>query len=222
MRALRANVKPAHCKFKGRTFSANFLPLQAPVFFPQPTILALGRCQRLLNRFLYGHLHMKQQPRYAFSTVVRYTAVLPSCKQFIECRVRSTAIKHTSGHVVFWPQPVGSLPLAQNAWHICMYIRSSSTLRMRALRANVKPAHCKFKGRTFSAHFFVTQQTPVFLPQLTILALRRCQRLLNRSLYGHLHMKQQHAMRFYGESYAIQRPCCSPVNSLSAVFGLLS
>ena len=27
----------------------------------------------------------------------------------------------------------------------------SSTLRMRALRANVKPAHCKFKGRTFSA-----------------------------------------------------------------------
>ena len=71
MRALRANVKPAHCKFKGRTFSANFLPLQAPVFFPQPTILALGRCQRLLNRFLYGHLHMKQQPRYAFSTVNR-------------------------------------------------------------------------------------------------------------------------------------------------------
>ena len=75
MRALRANVKPAHCKFKGRTFSANFLPLQAPVFFPQPTILALGRCQRLLNRFLYGHLHMKQQPRYAFSTY----AMRPCC-----------------------------------------------------------------------------------------------------------------------------------------------
>ena len=74
MRALRANVKPAHCKFKGRTFSANFLPLlaqQTPVFFPQPAILALGRCQRLLNLFLYGHLHMKQQPRYAFSTVNR-------------------------------------------------------------------------------------------------------------------------------------------------------
>ena len=50
-------------------------------------------------------------------SIVRYAAVLPSCKQFIECRVRSTAIKHTSGHVAFWPQPVGSLPLAQNAWH---------------------------------------------------------------------------------------------------------
>ena len=38
--------------------------------------------------------------------------------------------------------------------YICIYIsvrRVSSTLRMRALRANVKPAHCKFKGRTFSA-----------------------------------------------------------------------
>ena len=33
-------------------------------------------------------------------------------------------------------------------------------------------------------------------------------------------MKQQHAMRFYGESYAIKRP---PVNSLlSALFGLVS
>ena len=118
MRALRANVKPAHCKFKGRTFSANFLPLQAPVFFPQPTILALGRCQRLLNRFLYGHLHINNNHVMRFlQSIVRYAAVLPSCKQFIECRVPSTAIKHTSGHVAFWPQPVGSLPLAQNAWH---------------------------------------------------------------------------------------------------------
>ena len=37
--------------------------------------------------------------------------------------------------------------------YMYIYIRSSSTLRMRALRANVKPAHCKFKGRTFSANF---------------------------------------------------------------------
>ena len=35
----------------------------------------------------------------------------------MECRVRSTVIKHTAEHVTFWPQPVGSLPLAQNAWH---------------------------------------------------------------------------------------------------------
>ena len=41
--------------------------------------------------------------------------MLPSCQQFIESRVRS--IKHTAGYVAFLPQPVGSLPLAQNAWH---------------------------------------------------------------------------------------------------------
>ena len=123
MRALRANVKPAHCKFKGRTVSANFSPLltqQTPVFFPQPTILALRRCQRLLNRSPYGHLHMKQQHAMRFygeSYAIATTAVLPSCQQFIECRVRSTVIKHTARHVAFWPQPVGSLPLAQNAWH---------------------------------------------------------------------------------------------------------
>ena len=132
MRALRANVMTAHCKFKGRTFSANFLPLlaqQTPVFFPQPTILALGRCQRLLNRFLYGHLHMKHVMRF-LQSIVRYTAVLPSCKQFIECRVRSTAIKHTSGYVAFWPQPVGSLPLAQNAWHCTSYYKYTYSIYM--------------------------------------------------------------------------------------------
>ena len=48
---------------------------------------------------------------------IMITAVLPSCQQFIEYPVRSTVIKHTAGHVAFWPQPVGSLPLAQNAWH---------------------------------------------------------------------------------------------------------
>ena len=130
MRALRANVKPAHCKFKGRTFSANFsllLTQQTPVFFPQPTIFALGRCQRLLNRSPYGHLHMKQQPLllcvfYGES----YAIQRPSCKQFIECRVRSTVIKHTAGHVAFWPQPVGSLPLAQNAWHCTSIIQETS------------------------------------------------------------------------------------------------
>ena len=48
-----------------RTFSP-LLTHQMPVLFPQTTILALGRCQPLLNDSLYGHLHMKQ-PRYAFS-----------------------------------------------------------------------------------------------------------------------------------------------------------
>ena len=47
--------------------------------------------------------------------------MLPSCQQFIEYRVRCTVIKHTAGHVAFWQQPVGSLPLAQNAWHCTSY-----------------------------------------------------------------------------------------------------
>ena len=66
---------------------------------------------------------MKQQHAMRFygeSYAIATTAVLPSCQQFIECRVRSTVIKHTARHVAFWPQPVGSLPLAQNA---CSYIQ---------------------------------------------------------------------------------------------------
>ena len=43
-------------------------------------------------------------------------------KQFIECRVQSTVIKRTEGS---GPQPVGSLPLAQNAWH-CTSIYNST------------------------------------------------------------------------------------------------
>ena len=54
-------------------------------------------------------------PRADNASILRYTTA--SCKQFIECRVQSTVIKHTAGRVEFWPQPVGSLPLAQNAWH---------------------------------------------------------------------------------------------------------
>ena len=62
---------------------------------------------------------MKQQPRYAFSTVTgeSYAIQRPCCHPVNECSVRSTVIKHTAEHVAFWPQPVGSLPLAQNAWH---------------------------------------------------------------------------------------------------------
>ena len=57
-------------------------------------------------------------PRKHNASIVRYTtAVLPSCKQFSECHVQSTVIKHTVESVAFLPQPVGSLPLAQNAWH---------------------------------------------------------------------------------------------------------
>ena len=75
-----------------RTFSP-LLTRQMPVLFPQTTILVLGRCQLLLNDSPYGHLHIKQQPRYAFSTVNRtpiyissYTmGVLPSCILNVQC-----------------------------------------------------------------------------------------------------------------------------------------
>ena len=57
-------------------------------------------------------------PRKHNASIVRYTtAVLPSCKQCVEWRVQSPVIKHTAGRVAFLPQPVGLLPLAQNAWH---------------------------------------------------------------------------------------------------------
>ena len=76
----RATGKPAHCKFKGRTFSL----AASNSHNVQPTILALGRCQRLLDGSPYGHLHMKQQPRYVFSTVNRahiilYRAIQRAC-----------------------------------------------------------------------------------------------------------------------------------------------
>jgi hypothetical protein len=62
-------------------------------------ILALGRCQRLLNGSPYGYLHMKQQTRYAF------------------CMVNHTHI-YTTGMVSGKcpAMPVGSLPLAKQ-WH---------------------------------------------------------------------------------------------------------
>ena len=47
-----------------------------------------------------------------------------------------------------------------------VYVYMPSTLRMRALRANVKPAHCKFKGRTFSANFSeLSKRLACFLSQ---------------------------------------------------------
>ena len=54
---------------------------QTPVLFPQPTILVLGRCQRLLNGSLYGHLHMKQQPRYTVNRthIHVYIAIQQAC-----------------------------------------------------------------------------------------------------------------------------------------------
>ena len=53
----------------------------------------------------------------------------------------------------------------------------TSTMRMCALRANIKLAHCKFKGCILSVNFLSIQQMHVFFPQPTILVLRQCQRL---------------------------------------------
>ena len=69
MRALRAAASSKVARSQ-QTFSNSANRLTA-VLFPQPTILELGRCQRLLNDSPYGHLHMKQQARYAFSTLNR-------------------------------------------------------------------------------------------------------------------------------------------------------
>ena len=129
MRALRANVKPAHCKFKGRTFSANFSYSANACFLAttdHPLHFDGVNAAEPLSVWTFPH---ETTTRYAFLRwIVHYTtAVLPSCQHFIECRVRSTVIKHTAGHVAFGPQPVGSLPLAQNAWHctsIYTYIRT--------------------------------------------------------------------------------------------------
>ena len=164
--------------------------------------------------------------------------MLPSCKQFIECRVRSTVIKHTAGHVAFWPQPVGSLPLAQNAWHCTswasgseptqsynraefLYIYIYIYIYIDPHRANVKPAHCKFKGRTFSANFspLLTQHTPVFFLQLYSIyattdhpcAWTMLTPAEPLSVWTSPHETTTTLCVFYGESYAIQRPCCPPV-----------
>ena len=70
---------------------------------------------------------MKQQPRYVFSTVKCthiYIAIQRACFSPVHsllnvpCSlmyVLDTVIKHITGHVASRPQPVGSLPLAQNA-----------------------------------------------------------------------------------------------------------
>ena len=96
-----------------QTFSP-LLTRQTPALFPQPTI------GRLLNGSPYGHLHIKQPPRYTVNRTQIYRAIQWACclsvYSFIERAVfpsLSTVIKHTTGHVASRPQPVGSLPLAQ-------------------------------------------------------------------------------------------------------------
>ena len=121
MRALRANVKPAHCKFKGRTFSANFSnsanacflsttdhPCTWTVSMPAEP-LSVWRSPHETTTTLcvfYGESYAIQRP------------CCPPVNSLLSAVFDLyTVIKHTAGHVAFWQQPVGSLPLAQNAWH---------------------------------------------------------------------------------------------------------
>ena len=70
-----------------------------------------------------------------------------------------------------------------------------------ALRANVKPAHSKFKGlqffhRAFYARlrFSATRDTTSSTDNHCPVALQRCQRLLNGTPYGYLHVRHRPAM----------------------------
>ena len=112
MHALQANVKPVYCKFKSRTFSvrgSNSTNQKVPVLYPQQTILALGRCQRLLSGSLYGHFHV-------IYWIMRQRAVLPFFIVPVEKHMTVYA-----GHVSYWP--VGSLLLIR--WH-CTSVQSNS------------------------------------------------------------------------------------------------
>ena len=125
--------------------------------------------------------------------------------------------------------------------YFIVIFRHTLSMRMRALRANVKP-HGKFKGRRISIfralercqcllnsvlHGYnnihdvrqqtfsplLTQQTPALFPQPTI------GRLLNGSPYRPLHIKQKprYTVNRTQIYRAIQRACCLSVHSLLIV-----
>ena len=111
-----------------------------------------------------------------------------------------------AGHVLHLPKPVGSLPRPK-----CIIGRAGASSPSRApgaifymytdtlpyiyftvaLRANVKPAHCKFNGRQFSSEvpchsrYHFINRTDNHCPS----ALQRFQRLLNGTPYGYLRVK---------------------------------
>ena len=91
---------------------------QMPVLFTQPTILVLGRCQRLLNGSPYGHLHMKQPPRYTVNRthiIAIQRACCPPVYRRATHAVPCSLLYDLLSRLASRPQPVGSLPLAQNA-----------------------------------------------------------------------------------------------------------
>ena len=87
LHVLQANIKPAHCKFKGRTFSANFVAASNPT---NPCSLSttdhpwawtvLMPAERL-------SIWTGPQPRYAFSAVNHSNGLVP---QFIKCAMCSS------------------------------------------------------------------------------------------------------------------------------------
>ena len=101
------------------------------------------------------------------------------------------------------------------------FLAFPTTLRMRALRANVKPAHCKFKGRTFSATASSSANACLLSTTDHPCAWTVSTPAEPISVWTSPHETTTTLCVFYSQSYAI-RPCCPPVNSLlSAVFDLL-
>ena len=97
-----------------------------------------------------------------------------------------------------------------------MYVCPSNTLPYIyftvALRATVKPAHCKFKGRQFSSHsyarlrFSVTRDTTSSTDNHYPAALQRFQRVLNGTPYGYLRVRHWPAMCV---SLPMNASCCA-------------
>ena len=88
-----------------------------------------------------------------------------------------------------------------------------------ALRANVKPAHCKFKGRQYSStmrlmqfyarqRFSATRDTTSLTHNHCPAALQRCQRLLNGTPCGYVRVRHRPAMCV---SLSINASCCASV-----------
>ena len=86
-----------------------------------------------------------------------------------------------------------------------------------ALRANVKPAHCKFKGRQFfrrvshgyaRLRFSATRDTTSSTDNHCHAAHQRCQGLLSGTLYGYLRVRDRPAMCV---SLPMNASCCASV-----------
>ena len=155
-----------------------------------------------------------------FRSILYITVFYKTIIIFYNCTVAllktaNSPLRHIHLIDVFAPEfgVYGSASILRQCRSLIQYIPTLESRRERVVRVRRerlrKPAHCKFKGRTFSATFFAASNSTNAcslseIPQPTIYALGRCQPLLNDSLYGHLHMKKTTTVCvFYGQSYAL-------------------